>query len=100
MYGARTRSKDSDVADLCDRYFSDQFSNPSKYDIEVDFSNDPCSELHFTKEYICDPLKTTNVNKAAGPDAVDSKLLKYCAMGLSRPLTKFLNPEKFLTSGS
>ena len=34
-YGNKIRSNSKDVADLFNNYFSDQFPNPSKYDIDL-----------------------------------------------------------------
>ena len=96
-YGTKIRSKNSDVANLFNKYFSDQFSNPGFYDIDIDFQNDPLSDFQFSEDTVFDLLKRTNLNKAAGPDKFDSALLKYCAKGLSRPLSFLFN--KIFLSG-
>ena len=90
-YHKKVRSNSKDVASLFNQYFSDQFCNPSKYDIEIDYSNDPFSDLQFDENKIFQLLKRTNVNKAAGPDNVSSKLVKCCASGLSKPLSIIFN---------
>ena len=90
-YGNRFRSKDSDVANLFNKYFSDQFSSPSTYDINIDFSNDPHSEEKLDEKSIFDLLRKMNANKAAGPDGIQSKLMKMCAKGLAKPLAILFN---------
>ena len=61
-YGPKVRSNSKDVASLFNQYFFDQFSIPSKYDIDIDFSNDPFSDLQFDETKILELLKRTNVN--------------------------------------
>ena len=39
-YGSKFRSNDFDVGNLFNKYFSDQFSSPSKYDIAINYEND------------------------------------------------------------
>ena len=90
-YSSKVRSNSKDIASLFNEYFSDQFCNPSKYNIEIDFTNDPFSDLQFDKDKIFQLLKRTNVNKAAGPDKIGSKLVKCCARGLSKPLSIIFN---------
>ena len=96
-FGKKGRTKDKDVANSFNSYFFEQFSNPSKFDIEIDYSNDPSCDTIFNEKLIFDHLIRTNVNKAAGPDKIDSKLTKFCAKGLARPLSILYN--KIFTSG-
>ena len=53
---------------------------------------------------IFDLLNRTYVNNAAGPDKIDSKLIKFCAKGFARPLSslynKIFNRERFQISGN
>ena len=44
-YKGRFRSKKVDVANLFNNFFSDQFSSPSHYNIDINFENDPFSNL-------------------------------------------------------
>ena len=45
----------------------------------------------FDEKKLFDLLKKMNSNKAAGPDGIHSKLMKMCAKGLAKPLTKIFN---------
>ena len=85
------------MANLFNSYFFEQFSNPSKYDIEIDYSNNPLCDTIVNEKAIFDLLIRTYVNKATGPDKIDSKLIKFCAKGLARPLSILYN--KFFKSG-
>ena len=90
-YGARFRSKSYDIANLFNKYFSDQFSSPSKYEIDVNFDNDPLLDHSFHELDVFDLLRKMNANKAAGPDGIQSKIMKFCAKGLAKPLTIIFN---------
>ena len=90
-YGKKVRSNDKDVADLFNSYFYEQFSNPSKYDIEIDYRDDLFVDKYFDERTIFDLLIRTNENKAPGPDKITSKLIKFCAKGLAHPLTILYN---------
>ena len=76
-YGKQLRSNSKDVAHLFNSYFSDQFSHPSNYSVEIDFSNDPYFDKVFDEKAIFDLLIKINVNKAAGPDGHVQMNLKH-----------------------
>ena len=69
-------------------------------EIFIDFSNDPFSDLIFDEIKILDLLKRTNVNKAYGPDGINSKLVKLCAKGLAKPLAILFNQLPFPINGN
>ena len=85
-YKSKFRSESTDVATLFNQYFSDQFSSPSSYDIDITFENDPFISKNFSEKSVFDLLIKVNANKAPGPDGFQSKMLKYCAKGLAKPL--------------
>ena len=97
-YKGRFRSKKVDVANLFNNFFSDQFSSPSLYNIDINFENDPFSNLKIEEKSVFDLLRKLNTNKAAGPDGRQAKLLRYCASGLASPLSKLYT--NFFLSGS
>ena len=82
------RSAKTDVANLFNKFFSDQFSSLSIYNVNINFENYPFSNLKFDDRTVFDLLRKLNTNKAAGPDGRQAKLLKYCASGLASPLSK------------
>ena len=48
----------------------------SSYDIDINFENDPFYDTKFDEKMIFDFLRKMNANKAAGPDGLQSKLIK------------------------
>ena len=81
------RTSAIDKANLFNHQFFKQFSTPSTYNIDVDFSNDNDFEVSFCHSRIRKLLSKINSNKAHGPDGIHSKILKHCAVGLAFPLS-------------
>ena len=90
-YKGRYRSEKTDVANLFNTYFSDQFSSPSSYDISINFEHDTLANLKFEEDDIFNLLRKMNANKAAGPDGIHGKLLKFCASSIAKPLSIIYN---------
>ena len=81
------RSNDIDKANLFNKFFCDQFSDSSDYEIAVDTSNDEQFNVSFCHRRIRKLLAKINSNKAGGPDAIHGKILKNCAVSLAYPLS-------------
>ena len=74
-------------ANLFNSHFFDQFSDPSCYDININFSdvaNNTCNM--FNLNLICDHLRNIDPNKSPGPDGISGIILKNCAASISFPL--------------
>ena len=56
-YRGRFRSENKDVANLFNKFFSDQFSSPSNYEIDINFENDPFRDIKFDEKQVFDLLK-------------------------------------------
>ena len=84
-YHDRFRSTPAEQSTLFNQYFADQFSSPSEYNIDIDYSQDFSIVFHNTT--IEHYLKLLNVNKAPGPDKFHGNLLKNCATSLAYPLS-------------
>ena len=97
-YKSKFRCKNTDKANLFNQYFSDQFSPASSYNIDINFENDPYTNVSFSENTVFNFLRKLNANKAAGPDGRQAKLIKCCAWGLSKPLSKLYT--MFFRSGS
>ena len=85
-YKSRFRTNRREQCELFNDYFYHQFSSPSSYNINIDFSSDPMSQFvihHSTVHRILSDIKT---NKAQGPDKVHGKVLKECSASLAYPL--------------
>ena len=77
-YHGRFRNNAKDQAEIFNEYFEEQFSEASKYDIDIDFSNDSVNDIAFNTSRIRKILKNINVNKSPGPDGIHGKVLKNC----------------------
>ena len=84
------RTNPIDQAELFNKFFKDQFSEPSTYDIEIDQTND-IFNIDFRCTRIYNILHKLNVNKAMGPDGIHGKVLKHCATSISYPLSILFN---------
>ena len=87
-YGNTLRNKPLDQANLFNTFFHEQFSQPSNYDIEIDYSSDSRFDIDFDHRRVRKLLSKVNSNKAQGPDGIHGKVLKNCALGLAFPLSQ------------
>ena len=91
-YGNRFRRDCTDQAALFNDYFSHQFSDPSDYDVNIEYDhNCRFKDLRFHVLDVFLILKSTNSSKAAGPDGMHGLLLKNAASSLAKPLTMLFN---------
>ena len=88
MYlNGRYRNNSIDKANLFNKFFCDQFSDRSEYNIDIDYSSDCLYNIQFSPSKIRDLLKKINSNKAMGPDGIHGNILKNCAVSLAYPLS-------------
>jgi len=90
-YGSRLRNKPADQAALFNEYFYEQFSEPSNYDVTINYENDSFSDFIIYSYDIFLILKSLNPSKAMGPDGIHGKVLKTCARSLAHPLSVLFN---------
>ena len=84
----RYRDSPSDKANMFNLFFSDQFSEQSSYDIDIDWNrDDELFEIDFSPREIEKLLSNINSNKACGPDGIQGKILKKCSVSLASPLS-------------
>ena len=83
-YDTIHRSNPLEQADLFNKFFHDQFSSASKYDVKINYNSN--FNIDFREGDIYGLLKRTNPNKAPGPDNIHGKVLKNCARTLATPL--------------
>ena len=75
---------------MFNKFFYDQFSEPSTYDIDI--SIDANEEyIDFSTERIKQLLNDINVNKACGPDNIPGIVLKRCSSSISAPLSQLFH---------
>ena len=90
-YKGQFKNKVSGQAELFNKFFSEQFSESSNYNIPINHQND--SNINFAishREVRCLLLKL-NPNKAQGPDGIHGKILKNCAISIAYPLSVIYN---------
>ena len=85
-YGSKLKSKRIDQCNLFNQYFFDQFSEPSSYNIPIDYSHDHQFKINFDVDQIASLLKNLDPNKAQDPDGIHGNILKNCYSSLSKPL--------------
>ena len=90
-YEGITSSVPSIKADIFNKYFYKQFSEPSLYNIDTVFINDSGNEIDLSVARVKSVLDSLEINKAQGPDAINGAVLKNYSISLSYPLHKLFN---------
>ena len=78
-------------ANIFNNYFYKQFSEPSLYEIDIEFTNDNSYEIGLSVARVKSVLDNLEINKAQGPDAINGAVLKNCSKSLSYLLYKLFN---------
>ena len=76
---------------MFNKYFYNQFSEPSCYEIDTDFTNDNTYDIDFSVSRIKPLLDNLDINKAKGPDGISGVILKNCSKTLAHPLSILFN---------
>ena len=74
-------------ANMFNKFFFDQFSDSSTYNVNVDFTRDNDFDIDFSATRVHGLLNNINVNKASGPDDIPGIVLKTCSNHLAYPLS-------------
>ena len=90
-YNGQFKNNVKDQTELFNKYFYDQFSDPSNYNIPINFYNDSNSHFEISHIDVRNLLKNINSNKAPGPDGIHGKILKNCAISIAYPLSIIFN---------
>ena len=92
--GSEVKTNPYDKANLFNEHFFNQFSDKSKYDIDIDFNNDVLYkeyDINFTLQKVYNLLRLIKPGKACGPDKIHGKIFKNCAKTLCGPLSVMYN---------
>ena len=73
-YKNQLKSNRKDQRKLFNEFFCDKFSEPSLYNIEIDFSNDNIYKLDFSPDNIANLLKDIDSNKSPCPDEIHGRI--------------------------
>ena len=84
------RNKPYEKVELFNNYFYEQFSGPSNYNTDINFSNDQVFDIDFNRNRVHKHLSNNSSNKASGPDGIHGKILKNCSESLAHPLSLLL----------
>ena len=60
----------------------EQFSGPSNYNTQINFSNDQIFDIDFNRNRVHKHLSNINFNKASGPDGIHGKIYKIVRKAL------------------
>ena len=74
-------------SNLFNSFFSNKFSPPSKYDIDIDFTDMQYHNYRFDVDAIHQILKNIDIDKSPGPDGIAGIILKNYALNLAYPLS-------------
>ena len=85
--GGKSSSDTKVKADMFNRFFFDQFSEASNYDIDISFESDHNFDIDFNIDKIRNILRNIDCNKAQGPDNIHGIILKTYSDSLARPLS-------------
>ena len=93
-FKGRFRSGSKDKCDMFNKFFSDQFTDKSSYNIPVDFGR---AEYDFiiSPSMVYKFLLRVQPSKAPGPDGISGHILKYCAPSLGHPLAILFNKSYY-----
>ena len=86
-YGSNISNETKAKANMFNKYFFDQFSDSSTYNVSIDFTKDNNFDIDFSATRVHGLLKGINVNKASGPDGIPGIVLKMCSHHLAYPLS-------------
>ena len=89
-YQSEISSNTITKANMFNKFFYDQFSEPSTYDIDISIDTNE-EYIDFSTERIKQLLNDINVNKACGPDNIPGIVLKHCLSSISAPLSQLFH---------
>ena len=90
-YEGLTANEPLAKANMFNKYFYKQFSEPSHYETNIDFTNDSSFDIDFSADRVKPILDSLDINKAQGPDCINGSVLKNCSETLSYPLSILFN---------
>ena len=90
-YEGLTANEPLAKANMFNKYFYKQFSEPSHYETNIDFTNDSSFDIDFSATRVKPLLDSLDINKAQDPDGINGSVLKNCSETLSYPLSILFN---------
>ena len=90
-YEGLTANEPLAKANMFNKYCYKQFSEPSHYETNIDFTNDSSFDIDFSAARVKPLLDSLDINKAQGPDGINGSVLRNCSETLSYPLSILFN---------
>ena len=75
-YEGLTANEPLAKANMFNKYFYKQFSEPSYYETNIDFESDSTFDIDLSASRVKPILDNLDINKAQGPDAISGAALK------------------------
>ena len=79
-YSGQLGFKAKDQTELFNKFFYNQFSDPSVYNSDTSYVNDDF-DIDFDHREVRKLHSSINSNKSQGPDGIHGKILKNCSVG-------------------
>ena len=86
-YEGLTANEPLAKANMFNKCFYKQFSEPSYYETNIDFESDSTFDIDLSASRVKPILDNLDINKAQGPDAISGAVLKNCSETLAYPLS-------------
>ena len=90
-YEGLTANEPLAKANMSNKYFYKQFSEPSYNETNIDFESDSTFDIDLSATRVKPILDNLDINKAQGPDAISGAVLKNCSETLAYPLSILFN---------
>ena len=90
-YEGLTANEPLAKANMFNKCFYKQFSEPSYYETNIDFESDSTFDIDLSASRVKPILDNLDINKAQGPDAISGAVLKNCSETLAYPLSILFN---------
>ena len=90
-YEGLTANEPLAKANMFNKYFYKQFSEPSYYETNIDFESDSTFDIDLSASRVKPILDNLDINKAQGPDAISGAVLRNCSETLAYPLSILFN---------
>ena len=90
-YEGLTANEPLAKANMFNKYFYKQFSEPSYYETNIDFESDSTFDIDLSASRVKPILDNLDINKAQCSDAISGAVLKNCSETLAYPLSILFN---------
>ena len=90
-YEGLTANEPLAKANMFNKCFYKQFSEPSYYETNIDFESDSTFDIDLSASRVKPILDNLDINKAQGPDAISGAVLKNGSETLAYPLSILFN---------